>query len=637
MVLNIQDDILKLRSMRLLDKLLLDKTTKRRIMWATDAYSTLGPQYSRNEEIMPELITGSNAGIIKTRARKEMEQQSSRTRQHGEVSTPLWVCKKMCDYVDEVWNGKARWQKYVDARVLEITCGEAPFLVSRYDVETGEAIPVPDRIGLLDRKLRVVNENTQTEEDWLNWAFRAFRATYGYEFQGDNLLISRVNLLMTFEEYFLDRWKRKPALSEYGKLITVITWNIWQMDGLSGAIPYGTIEEKFQEIDWFGMLGGNTEKDAQPRCQIKNWLGDRSVEFHILPVVGGNHAMKFDFIIGNPPYQEEASGDNKDFAPPIYHKFIEEAYKICDVVELIHPARFLFNAGNTPKAWNEKMLHDPHLKVLWFEQDSGKVFANTYITGGVAVTYRDARQDFGCIETFTSFPELNTILRKVSQRAESESLMNIIYNQLRFDLEALYKEYPQFASVIGSEGRDKRFRNNIFEKIPLFTVEKTNNDDIPVIGVVNGKREWRYISQKFVDAAHESLWKYKVILSAANGASGTLGKEPARITTVPFLGEPGVGYTQTFISLGAFKTKREAAALLKYVKSKFARTLLGILKVTQDNKKPMWKLVPLQNFTSASDIDWSRPIPEIDQQLYAKYGLDENEIQFIETHVKEMA
>ena len=214
--------------------------------------------------------------------------------------------------------------------------------------------------------------------------------------------------------------------------------------------------------------------------------------------------------------------------------------------------------------------------------------------------------------------------------------MSIIYNQLRFNLEALYAEYPQFESVIGSEGRDKRFRNNIFEKIPLFTVEKTNDDDIPVIGVINGKREWRYIPQKFVDTTHESLWKYKVILSAANGASGMLGEESARITTVPFLGEPGVGYTQTFISIGAFKTKQEAIALLKYAKSKFARTLLGILKVTQDNKKPVWKLVPIQDFTSASDINWSKSISEIDQQLYMKYGLDEKEIQFIETHVKEM-
>ena len=213
MILNIQDDILKLHSLGLLDKLLLDKATGKRIMWATDAYTALGSRYGRNDEITPELITGPNASVIKTRARKEMEQQSSRTRQHGEVSTPLWVCRKMCGYADEMWDSKARWQKYVDARVLEITCGEAPFLVSRYDVETGEAIPVPDRVGLLNRKLRAVNENTQAEEDWLKWAFRAFHATYGYEFQGDNLLIARVNLLMTFEEYLWERWRRKPTLS----------------------------------------------------------------------------------------------------------------------------------------------------------------------------------------------------------------------------------------------------------------------------------------------------------------------------------------------------------------------------------------------------------------------------------------
>ncbi len=178
MIINIQDDILKLHAMGLLGRLLTDKTTKRNIMWATDAYTDLGLRYGRNEEITPELITGLNSGVIKTRARKELEQQSSRTRQRGEVFTPLWVCRKMCDHADE-GNKAANWKKYVDARVLEITCGEAPFLVSRYDVETGEAIPVPDRIGLLDRKLRTVNENAQTEEDWLKWAFRTFWATYG--------------------------------------------------------------------------------------------------------------------------------------------------------------------------------------------------------------------------------------------------------------------------------------------------------------------------------------------------------------------------------------------------------------------------------------------------------------------------
>lgn len=163
-----------------------------------------------------------------------------------------------------------------------------------------------------------------------------------------------------------------------------------------------------------------------------------------------------------------------------------------------------------------------------------------------------------------------------------------------------------------------------------------NSTDIPVIGVINGKREWRYIPKRFVDSSHENLWRYKAILSSANGASGTLGAEAARITTVPFLGEPGTGFTQTFIGIGAFETKEAATACVKYLKSKFARVMLGILKVTQDNKKSAWKYVPLQDFTQTSDIDWAKSIPEIDQQLYAKYGLDEAEIAFIETHVKEM-
>ena len=239
MIINIQDDILKLHALGLLDGMLLDKTTKQHIMWATGAYASLGGRYEYNGEITPDLITGEHASVIKTRARKAMEQQSARTRQHAEVFTPLWMCRMMNDYADEVWFGAKevffkdgtptaavefpkgkKWERYVDSRRLEITCGEAPYLVSRYDVETGEAIPIRERGGLLDRKLRVVGENTQTEEEWLEWAVRAFWATYGYEFQGDNVLIARVNLLMTFEEYLRERWKRKPTRAEYEKIQT---------------------------------------------------------------------------------------------------------------------------------------------------------------------------------------------------------------------------------------------------------------------------------------------------------------------------------------------------------------------------------------------------------------------------------
>ena len=377
-IINIQDDILKLHAMGLLDGMLLDKTTKQHIIWATGAYASLGERYEYNGEITPDLITGEHVSVIKTRARKAMEQQSARTRQHAEVFTPLWMCRMMNDYADEVWFGKKevffkdgtptaavefpkdkKWERYVDSRRLEITCGEAPYLVSRYDVETGEAIPIRERVGLLDRKMRVVGENTQTEEEWLEWTMRAFWATYGYEFQGDNVLIARVNLLMTFEEYLQERWKRKPTRAEYERIANIITWNIWQMDGLTGTVPYGTLEGQFQQMDLFGMFGesGDEDKKKQPRCLVHNWTGGGSVEFLSLPVKG-KKAMKFDFIIGNPPYQEEIEGSSDR---PIYNVFMDAVYKISDKAELITPARFLFNAGKTPKAWNQKMMEDTHL------------------------------------------------------------------------------------------------------------------------------------------------------------------------------------------------------------------------------------------------------------------------------------
>ena len=635
MILNIQDDILKLQSLGLLDKLLADKTTMKRIMWATDAYAALGPRYGRNEEITPELITGPNASVIKTRARKEMEQQSSRTRQHGEVSTPLWVCRKMCGYADEMWDSKARWQKYVDARVLEITCGEAPFLVSRYDVETGEVIPVPDRIGLLDRKLWTVNENAQTEENWLKWAFQAFHATYGYEFQGDNLLIARVNLLMTFEEYLWERWRRKPIFSEYGKLITMIVWNVWQMDGLHGTIPYSTAEEEFRQFNLFEFLDGMSEpdkKNKQPRCRVYNWLGGGSVEYSALPT-RGKRAMKFDFVIGNPPYQDETLGENKGYAPPIYHLFLDGAYKVADKVELIHPARFLFNAGSTPKAWNQKMLSDPHLKVLHYEQDASRIFANTEIKGGVAITYHDENEDYGAIGTFTLFDELNTIIHKIHYHPSFESLSVIVVTSYAYHFtEAMHKDHPEAASQL-SKGHAYDLKSNVFERIPqvFFDIQPQDGQKyIQILGRKGNDRVYKYIREDYINNVI-NLHKYKIYLPKANGA-GALGE----VLSPPVLAEPGTGSTETFLSIGAFETEEEAQATLKYIKTKFARIMLGVLKTTQDITPQKWEHVPLQNFAPASDIDWTKSIPEIDQQLYKKYGLDKTEIQFIETHVKEM-
>lgn len=277
------------------------------------------------------------------------------------------------------------------------------------------------------------------------------------------------------------------------------------------------------------------------------------------------------------------------------------------------------------------MLNDSHLKVKFYEQDSSKVFANTDIKGGVAITYHSLSKEYGAIGTFTPYEELNSIIHKVAPLNEAESITSIIYVQNRFNLDNLYMDYPDFRDNIGSNGRDKRFRNNIFEKIPLFIESKKSSEDICVIGVVNNKRQWRCFPRKYTDLSHENLDKWKVLVVRVNGR-GTLGE----VLSTPIIAEPGKGYTQTFIGIGAFENKEEAENALKYIKSKFARTMLGVLKITQDNNKDTWSKVPSQDFTANSDIDWTA-VDNIDKQLYKKYGLSEKEIEFIEEKAKEMA
>lgn len=648
MIAGIQDEILRLHAMGLLDRLLEDKTTKGRILWATDAYEGRGPEYRRNRPITPALITGENGDVIKTRARKALEQQTERTRRHAEVFTPLAVIEQMVRLADAAWFGRKRdgfdeeripftrkknWRRYVDARRLEITCGEAPYLVTRYDAATGEALPIAARVGLLDRKLRAVNENAADEAAWRKWALRAFQSTYGYEFQGDNVLIARVNLLMTFEEYLYARWKRKPTAEEYRTIANVIAWNIWQMDGLTGAVPYCR-DDAWREANLFEPDEPEPlleETPLQPRCRIYDWRRKNSLDY--MDVNTGGRNMKFDFIIGNPPYQDETIGENKGFAPPIYHLFMDESYKLSDRVELIHPARFLFNAGSTPKAWNKKMLNDPHLKVLWYEQDSSKIFNGTDIKGGVVVTLHDAIKDFGVIGTFTTYTELNTILKKVDNHSDFKTFSAIVISRTSYRLtEKMHKDHPEAIRQL-SKGHAYDMATNIFDRIPQVfsnTLPEDGYDYIQILGRENNERTYKYIRRDYVNNV-KNLDKHKIFLSKANG-TGTFGETLSSL----ILANPGIGATETFLGVGFFDTAKEATACLKYVKTKFTRTLLGILKTTQDITPEKWKYVPLQDFTASFDIDWSQSVADIDRQLYAKYGLDEKEISFIESHVKEM-
>ncbi|MGT2883372.1 Eco57I restriction-modification methylase domain-containing protein [Streptococcus ferus] len=340
--------------------------------------------------------------------------------------------------------------------------------------------------------------------------------------------------------------------------------------------------------------------------------------------------FKFDVVIGNPPYQEEAQGKRPE---PIYHLFLDESNKLSNKVIMIHPARFLFEAGQTPKAWNKKVLNDEHFKVVYYEQDSSKIFPNTDIKGGIAITYRDNQKVFGAIRTFTVHKELNHIVSKIVSSKNFESINKIMYGFNSYKLtEKVYKDYPIFEERVVSPQTRMYMLTNIFTRLPeIFFDTKQSDEDVQIIGRENSERSLKYINRNYI-IDHANLDKYKVILPGSNG-SGAIGEA----LSTPLIGEPLIGHTQTFISFGAFDNKRESEYLLKYIKTKFARVMLGTMKITQHNETAStWKNVPLQDFTPNSDIDWSQSISEIDQQLYKKYGLSQDEIDFIEEKVKEM-
>lgn len=338
----------------------------------------------------------------------------------------------------------------------------------------------------------------------------------------------------------------------------------------------------------------------------------------------------FDFVIGNPPYQEDSQGSKKA-ENSVYNYFMDGAYSVGEKVELVTPARFLFDGGNTPKEWNKKMLSDSHFKVMSYDANSVNVFPDVDIKGGIAVTYRDETRDYEPVIHFTPFEELNSILKKTLAKNE-ESITVIIFNQNKFDLNQLYSDFPDLRNVISSNGSERRLTSGCLS-YGCFHNLRQDEQDIRVLGVIGNKRKYRFISRKYIDLSEDNnIDFYKVIIPANNG-SGALGE----VLSTPLIGEPLIGVTQTFITFGKFSEASAADACLKYIKSKFCRVMLGVLKVTQNGKKPTWKYVPLQDFTPSSDIDWSKSVHEIDLQLYRKYGLDENEINFVETHVKEMA
>ncbi len=298
----------------LLNILLKDKSSGGNLIWATDTYSSRGYGFQPQDRITVNLITGMRGNVIKPRVEKSQKEQRQRIKNKAEVFTPSWVCNKQNNLIDNAWFGRENnfnketekgwetvhdkvvfpsadgktWQDYVKANRMEITCGEAPYLTSRYDAVTGEFIEYSNRIGLLDRKLRVIDENVTDEQEWVKWATVAFQATYGFDFQGDNVLIARENLLCSFIDAYFEKFGVFPIKEYLINIAKILAWNIWQMDGLKFVIPYSckpiisgqlSMFDEQKEIECPGCAKKDNTKHTGIYCKLMNWTSRHTETF----------------------------------------------------------------------------------------------------------------------------------------------------------------------------------------------------------------------------------------------------------------------------------------------------------------------------------------------------------------------
>ena len=322
--IDILEDDIKAINPLILDLLLKDKTTKKNILWCTKDYETYGSQYDEHSEMKVELITGDFYNVIQPRAAKSREVQERRIKKRAEVFTPSWICNEQNNQIDESWfgksnvfntpdgtawistygkvtfDGKKTWKKYVDDKRLEITCGEAPYLVSRYDTTTGDLIQVYERIGLFDRKMRVVNENCEDDELWIKWSLRALKSVYGYEFQGDSVLIARENLLYDYMDYYEARFDKQAPIKLLKKVANIIAWNIWQMDGLKCVVPYSChdVKEETHQLTLFEDAGSAEGKmHPCPGCDKNDIFGHNGIYCRVFDWTNLNKSIPFIDIL----------------------------------------------------------------------------------------------------------------------------------------------------------------------------------------------------------------------------------------------------------------------------------------------------------------------------------------------------
>ncbi|MCL2208338.1 MAG: Eco57I restriction-modification methylase domain-containing protein [Fibromonadales bacterium] len=500
-------------------------------------------------------------------------------RMENEVFTSSWICNAQNNLIDNAWlkqensfnteNGKnwtasaakvsfknsgKTWRDYVQDKRLEISCGEAPYLVSRYDVVSGEKIEMKNRIGILDRKIRIVNENA-AEDEWLEWVKRAFQSTYGYELQEKNLVVARKNLLCTFCDYYFEKHGEQPSSEMQGEITKIISRNIWKMDGLNGVVP----------------------------------------------------SEKFGAIVGNPPYQSFDGGGGSS-AIPLYNKFVEIGKAMTpDFLTMIIPSRWM-TGGKGLSKFRKAMLADRRIVILHDFMNSRECFPNVQIEGGVCYFLWDKNAEKKC-KIYTH--RAGAIIKSNRYLSGEEIFVRDgIALQILNAVKVPGESFNKIVSQRNLYGIDKNKWERAFAHFKEGTLK-----------ILGKKREIKYINKSQIKKGVDAFDKYKLYVSKADGAAGQIGHPvPARIIGKVELGEPESVCSETFLRVGPFESKREALNCQKYMQTKFFRFLVGIRK-NKNMPRDAYKFAPLQNFSNNGDIDWSKSIAKIDEQLYKKYNI----------------
>lgn len=633
-----------------------ERSKRHHIYWATDNYEHEGAGFGFFDEIKIENVTGIHYRLVRPRAAKTKDEQVKRTRDKAEVFTPSWVCNAQNNIVDEAWFGRKdvfntevinsdgmhdwlptegkivfpdgkTWQSYVLDIRLEMACGEAPYLVSRYDTTTGELInELPKRIGVLDRKLRVVGENVETVEDWYKWAFVALKSTFGFEWQGDNLLLARESILFSFIDYYKDFTTNKhnktlqPNCSYLKHAAMIISWNIFQMDGIKMILPRTDCSERNDNGIYQHVAVWDT-KDLDLYEQPAEIIEFReTIQKHKKNSV----RVRFNAIVANPPYQEDDGGHGPS-SRPLYNKFVDVARSLApDYITMIMPARWYAGGkGGDLVNFRFSMANDPHLQQIDDFRAARECFDNVEIKGGVCyflwnkcynakqttfVSHRNGKVESTALrdliisgtETIIRFNEAITVLQKV-QNKNFTSFSTIVNPRKPFGLASNFRDYV----------RDKDGRHTV----EIFAQKDKGFADPSVI---LRNKEWKDL--------------YKVYIPEAIG-KGDMTSDKLK----PILGLPNTICSETYILIGPFDTKKEAENVVKYIRTKFFHFMLGLKKNSQHTTQKEYVFVPLLDFASSSQINWNvQSYEELDSQLFKYYDLSESEACFINNAIPDL-